>query len=42
MRVPLPKAEPVSAKLRQQFDQVAGEARAIIDLVSNSTPARFE
>jgi murein DD-endopeptidase MepM/ murein hydrolase activator NlpD len=42
MRVPLPKAEPVSAKLRPQFQQVADEARATIDLVSASTPARFE
>lgn len=42
LRVPLPKAEPVSAKLRPQFDQVASDARATIDLVSSSTPARFE
>jgi len=42
MRVPLPKAEPVSAKLRPQFQEVASEARATIDLVSTSSPARFE
>jgi murein DD-endopeptidase MepM/ murein hydrolase activator NlpD len=42
LRVPLPKAEPVSAKLRPQFEQVANEARATIDLVSASSPARFE
>jgi len=42
LRVALPKAEPVSAKLRPQFEQVAREARATIDLVSSSTPARFE
>ena len=42
MRVPLPKAEPVSAKLRPQFDELAREARATIDLVSASSPARFE
>ena len=42
LRVPLPKAEPVSAKLRPQFQQIADEARTTIDLVSTSTPARFE
>jgi murein DD-endopeptidase MepM/ murein hydrolase activator NlpD len=42
LRVPLPKAEPVSAKLRPQFQEVANEARATIDLVSTSSPARFE
>jgi len=42
MRVALPKAEPVSAKLRAQFRQVADEAQATIDLVSSSSPARFE
>jgi len=42
LRVPLPKAEPVSAKLRAQFDQVAADARTTIDLVSTTTPARFE
>lgn len=42
LRVALPKAEPVAARLRERFRQVAAEARATIDLVSNSTPARFE
>ena len=42
MRVALPKAEPVPAKLRSQFLQVAGEARATIGLVSNAPAARFE
>ncbi|HEY2629769.1 MAG TPA: M23 family metallopeptidase [Usitatibacter sp.] len=42
LRVALPKAEPVSAKLRPQFQQIADEARTTIDLVSASSPARFE
>jgi murein DD-endopeptidase MepM/ murein hydrolase activator NlpD len=42
LRVALPKAEPVSAKLRPQFQHLADEARATIDLVSTSSPARFE
>jgi murein DD-endopeptidase MepM/ murein hydrolase activator NlpD len=43
MRIALPKAEPVSAQLRSQFQQVANEARATIGLVSSSAPtARFE
>jgi murein DD-endopeptidase MepM/ murein hydrolase activator NlpD len=42
LRVALPKAEPVAAKLRPQFDPIAAEARTIIDLVSTSSPARFE
>lgn len=42
MRVALPKAEPVSARLRSQFLQVASEARATIGLVSTAPAARFE
>jgi murein DD-endopeptidase MepM/ murein hydrolase activator NlpD len=42
MRVVLPKAEPVPARLRDRFQQVAGRARETIELVSTSIPARFE
>jgi len=42
LRVALPKAQPVSPGLRAQFQRVAADARATIDLVSSSTPARFE
>ena len=42
MRVALPKAEPVPARLRDQFTQVARQARSTIELVSTSVPARFE
>lgn len=42
MRVALPKAEPVAARLRSQFLQVASEARATIGLVSSAPAARFE
>ena len=42
LRVPLPKAEPVSAKLRPEFQHIADDARTTIDLVSKSSPARFE
>lgn len=42
MRVALPKAEPVPAHLIAQFRSVAATARSTIDLVSTSTPARFE
>jgi murein DD-endopeptidase MepM/ murein hydrolase activator NlpD len=42
MRVALPTAQPVSARLRSQFLQVANEARATIDLVSAAPAARFE
>jgi murein DD-endopeptidase MepM/ murein hydrolase activator NlpD len=42
LRVALPKADPVPARLRAQFLQVAARARATIDLVSTATPARFE
>jgi len=42
MRVALPKAQPVSPRLRARFERVAAEARATIDLVSSSTPAPFE
>jgi murein DD-endopeptidase MepM/ murein hydrolase activator NlpD len=42
MRVALPKAEPVPARLRERFAQVAGRARETIELVSASVPARFE
>jgi murein DD-endopeptidase MepM/ murein hydrolase activator NlpD len=42
LRVALPKADPVSARLRAQFQQVASEARATIDLVGSAPAARFE
>ena len=42
LRVALPKADPVPAKLRAQFQQVAQDARATVDLVSSAAPARFE
>jgi murein DD-endopeptidase MepM/ murein hydrolase activator NlpD len=42
LRVALPKAEPIPARLQPQFLRVASEARATIDLVSASSPSRFE
>jgi len=42
LRVALPKAEPVPAALREQFARVAADARATLELVSASSPARFE
>jgi murein DD-endopeptidase MepM/ murein hydrolase activator NlpD len=42
LRVALPKAEPVPARLKAQFLQIANEARATIDLVSTAPTARFE
>ena len=42
LRVALPKAEPVPARLRERFAQVAGQARQTIELVSTGVPARFE
>ncbi|HXF80205.1 MAG TPA: M23 family metallopeptidase, partial [Usitatibacter sp.] len=42
LRVALPKADPVPAKLRAQFQRVADDARATVDLVSTAAPARFE
>ncbi len=42
MKVALPKAEPVPARLRAQFTEVAARARSTIDLVAASTAARFE
>ena len=42
LRVALPKADPVPAKLRAQFEQVAHDARTTVDLVSSAAPARFE
>jgi murein DD-endopeptidase MepM/ murein hydrolase activator NlpD len=42
MRVPLPKAEPVSASLRAAFDPVASSAGATLDLVGAAAAARFE
>jgi murein DD-endopeptidase MepM/ murein hydrolase activator NlpD len=42
LRVALPKAEPVPARLKSQFLQIANQARATIDLVSTSSTARFE
>jgi murein DD-endopeptidase MepM/ murein hydrolase activator NlpD len=42
LRVALPKADPVPARLRAQFMQVAGEARATLELVSTAPAVRFE
>ena len=42
LRVALPKAEPIPARLRPQFMRVANEARATIGLVSTASAARFE
>jgi murein DD-endopeptidase MepM/ murein hydrolase activator NlpD len=42
LRVALPKAEPVPARLKSQFLRIANEARATIDLVSTGSAARFE
>jgi len=42
LKVALPKAEPVPAHLKAQFTQVASSARATIDRVSATPPARFE
>ena len=42
MRVALPKAEPVSVSLRAQFDPVAVNAAATLDLVGAAAAARFE
>ena len=42
MRVALPKATPVPARLRAQFDRVAVEAGERIALVRNASGARFE
>jgi murein DD-endopeptidase MepM/ murein hydrolase activator NlpD len=42
LRVALPKAEPVPARLKSQFLQIANEARHTIDLVSTVSAGRFE
>lgn len=42
MRVPLPKAEPVPAHLKERFLTVAAEARATIERVGTASGARFE
>lgn len=42
LKVALPKAQPLPAGLRDQFARAAARARDTIDLVSASTPARFE
>jgi murein DD-endopeptidase MepM/ murein hydrolase activator NlpD len=42
MRVALPKAEPVPARLHAEFLQVAARARETIARVSTAPPARFE
>lgn len=42
LRVALPKAEPVPARLRTQFQQVASESRSTIERVSAGSSARFE
>jgi murein DD-endopeptidase MepM/ murein hydrolase activator NlpD len=42
LRVALPKAEPVPARLRSSFLAIASDARAKIDLVSSVPSGRFE
>lgn len=42
MKVALPKAQPVPARLRPQFIEVASQARSTIERVASSSPARFE
>jgi murein DD-endopeptidase MepM/ murein hydrolase activator NlpD len=42
LRVALPKADPVPARLKSQFMQVANQARNTIDLVSTVSSGRFE
>ncbi len=42
LRVALPKADPVPARLRAQFLAVAARARATIGLVAAAMPANFE
>ena len=42
LRVALPKAEPVPARLREDFTQVAARARETIARVASAPPARFE
>jgi murein DD-endopeptidase MepM/ murein hydrolase activator NlpD len=42
LRVALPKAEPVPARLRPQFITIANDARAKIDVVSAAPSGRFE
>ncbi len=42
LRVALPKAEPVPARLRDQFLQVSAKARSTLDLVSAAPVGQFE
>jgi len=42
LRVALPKAEPVPARLRDEFTRVASQARETIARVASAPPARFE
>ncbi len=42
LRVALPKADPVPARLKAQFQQVASLARSTIDRVSAASDAQFE
>jgi murein DD-endopeptidase MepM/ murein hydrolase activator NlpD len=42
MKVALPKAEPVPASLREEFDALARDAGVTMGLVAAATPARFE
>ena len=42
LRVSLPKAEPVPARLRSQFVRVADEARSTLELVGATSSGRFE
>lgn len=42
LRVALPKADPVPARLRDEFTRVASQARQTIARVASAPPARFE
>jgi murein DD-endopeptidase MepM/ murein hydrolase activator NlpD len=42
MKVALPKADPVPARLKENFTRVAGRARETITRVASAAPARFE
>jgi murein DD-endopeptidase MepM/ murein hydrolase activator NlpD len=42
LRVALPKAEPVPARLRDQFQAISAKARSTLDLVSAAPSAQFE
>jgi len=42
LKVALPKAEPVPARLRAEFERVAADANSTLERVSAAQPARFE